>query len=282
MKTLYISDVDGTLYRGGEAFLRPQTVELFRQVLAQGAQVTVASGRNLYGIYDLADESGITLPVIAYNGAAIYDFNTGRPLKLFPLQRELTDRLCDLFEQLEMRHKACVFFEEQHRGVTFNQNGYRSILWNDKARHPENGLLYDEPVIDGTREQILSGQCLYIGSSGSYEQIHHAYEQAKGLPGVQAVLHRSPYEEKWFIDIGSDQAGKGAAALALKQMLGADELVTFGDNYNDLPMLTAADRCYTVPEAPEEVKQQVNGVLDDDPDCVLRFLLAEQKRLNQK
>ena len=247
MKTLYISDVDGTLYRGGEAFLRPQTVELFRQVLAQGAQVTVASGRNLYGIYDLADESGITLPVIAYNGAAIYDFTTGRPLKLFPLQREVTDRLCDLFEQLEIRHKACVFFEEQHRGVTFNQNGYRSILWTDKARHPENGLLYDEPVIDGTREQILSGQCLYIGSSGSYEQIHHAYEQARGLPGVQAVLHRSPYEEKWFIDIGSDKAGKGAAALALKQMLGAEELVTFGDNYNDLPMLTAADRCYTVP-----------------------------------
>ena len=155
-------------------------------MLAQGAQVTVASGRNLYGIYDLADESGITLPVIAYNGAAIYDFTTGRPLKLFPLQREVTDRLCDLFEQLEIRHKACVFFEEQHRGVTFNQNGYRSILWTDKARHPENGLLYDEPVIDGTREQILSGQCLYIGSSGSYEQIHHAYEQARGLPGVQA------------------------------------------------------------------------------------------------
>ena len=58
-------------------------------------------------------------------------------------------------------------------------------------------------------------------------------------------------------------------------MLGAEELVTFGDNHNDIPMLEAADRSYTVPEAPEEVKAIVNGVLDDDPDCVLKFLLKE-------
>ena len=51
--------------------------------------------------------------------------------------------------------------------------------------------------------------------------------------------------------------------------------MTFGDNHNDIPMLEAADRCYTVPEAPEEVKAIVNGILNDDPDCVLKFLLKE-------
>ena len=55
-------------------------------------------------------------------------------------------------------------------------------------------------------------------------------------------MHRSPYDEnKWFVDIGSDKAGKGAAALFLKEMVGAEELVTFGDNHNDIPMLEAAD-----------------------------------------
>lgn len=283
IKTLYISDVDGTLYRGGEASLREETVQLFRQVLQTGAAVTIASGRNLYGIYDLADESGITLPVIAYNGAAIYDYHTGREICIFPLEKQYTGELCDIFEQLQLRYKACVFFKDQHRGVTFNQNGYRSQLWTDKARQPENGLLYDEPIIDGTREQILSGECLYIGSSGSYEQINQAYQAAKEMPGVQVVMHRSPYDEnKWFIDIGSDKAGKGAAAMALKELLGAQELVTFGDNRNDLPMLCASDRCYVVPEAPDEVKAVATDVLDDDPDCVLHFLLKENSRQEEK
>lgn len=88
MKTLYISDVDGTLYRGGEASLRDQTRELFSRLLQTGTAVTIASGRNLYGIYDIATESGITLPVIAYNGAAVYDFHKGKAVKIFPMERE--------------------------------------------------------------------------------------------------------------------------------------------------------------------------------------------------
>lgn len=276
MKTLYISDVDGTLYRGGEAFLREETKELFSRLLQTGTAVTIASGRNLYGIYDIATESGITLPVIAYNGAAVYDFHKGKAVKIFPMEREKTRELCQLFEDVGHRYKACVFFEEEQRCLTFNQNGYRSQLWTDLARHPQNGLLYDEPVLERSVSEILSGECLYIGTSGTYEQLLPIHEKACTISGVQSVMHRSPYDEnKWFVDIGSDKAGKGAAALFLKEMLGAEELVTFGDNHNDIPMLEAADRCYTVPEAPEEVKAIVNGVLDDDPDCVLKFLLKE-------
>ena len=208
MKTLYISDVDGTLYRGGEASLRDQTRELFSRLLQTGTAVTIASGRNLYGIYDIATESGITLPVIAYNGAAVYDFHKGKAVKIFPMEREKTRELCQLFEDVGHRYKACVFFEEEQRCLTFNQNGYRSQLWTDLARHPQNGLLYDEPVLERGVSEILSGECLYIGTSGTYEQLLPIHEKACTISGVQSVMHRSPYDEnKWFVDIGSDKAG---------------------------------------------------------------------------
>lgn len=86
MKKLYVSDVDGTLYRGKSEGLSETGRELFIRLMQEGVELTVASGRNLYGVYDLAASCGITLPVIAYNGAVIYDFGKGKAERTFPIQ----------------------------------------------------------------------------------------------------------------------------------------------------------------------------------------------------
>lgn len=87
MKKLYVSDVDGTLYRGKSEGLSETGRELFIRLMQEGVGLTVASGRNLYGVYDLAASCGITLPVIAYNGAVIYDFGKGKANGLSPSNR---------------------------------------------------------------------------------------------------------------------------------------------------------------------------------------------------
>ncbi len=282
MKTLYISDVDGTLYRGGQPMMSEESKELFCKVLQEGAAVTIASGRNLYGIYDLARDCKITLPVIAYNGSAIYDFKEGKALKIFPIENLSVAKLCGMFDGKNLPFKACVFFSEQQRCVTFDQNGYRSDLWIDDAVHPNSGLLYDEPIIGRDSSEILSGECLYIGTYGKREELEPLYQAAKKMPKVQTVFHQSPYDaEKWYVDIGAQEAGKGAAALELKKMLGAQELVTFGDNYNDISMLEEADRSYTVPEAPDQVKSYATAVLNDTPDCVLQWIQQDYREKNK-
>ena len=286
MNTLYVSDVDGTLYRGGLEGLRESSRLLFQQILSQGTLLTVASGRNLHGVFDLAQDAGITLPVIAYNGAAIYDFVRGKAVATFPIEPQNAERIFALFDHLKIPYQTCVFREEEERCIGYLQNGYRTRhcqerlehirLGCERSLHPKNGLVYDEPVFDAGPEQLLEGQCLYIGSAGSYQPIAAIYEQVRSLPGVSAVMHCSPYSpDRWFVDIGSDQAGKGKAALYLKELLGAEELVTFGDNHNDVPMLCAASRSYVVPEAPEEVKRAATAVLPEGDDCVLEWILQE-------
>ncbi len=279
MKTLYVSDVDGTLYRAGVDHLRPQTAELFSRLLKEGVALTVASGRNLYGVWELAHGCGITLPVIAYNGAAIYDFASGRTLKTFPIPADSAARLCEVFDRVGAPFKACTFVPQEGRCRTIRVNGYQTTMGLDGPVNPQTGLLLDEPVTAAHSREILCGEVLFVGTHGPRSQMQPLYEAAKDLAGVEAVLHCSPYHpDRWFVDIGSDKAGKGTAALFLKEQLGAAELVTFGDNHNDLPMLRMADRSYTVPEAPDEVRASVTGVLDDDPDCVLKFILEDIQR----
>ena len=140
---LYVSDVDGTLFENGEPKISEEGAELFRKLVKRGIAFTIASGRNLYGVYDLAQECGITLPVIAYNGSAIYDFQKGKMLRYFAMEQTAVARLCGLFDGANLPFKACVYFKNQERCLTFNQNGYRSSLWTDRAVHPKSGLLAD-------------------------------------------------------------------------------------------------------------------------------------------
>ena len=261
---------------------------MFIRLMQEGVGLTVASGRNLYGVYDLAASCGITLPVIAYNGAVIYDFGKGKAERTFSIQPADAQGLFERFDRQKIPYKTCVFRPQEERCVTYLQNRYRSPNWSERKKrieqgcedavHPQNGLVYDEPFVDVPLSQLLEGECLYIGSSGEQQAITAIYEQAKQMPGVSAVLHCSPYDSRrWFVDIGSDQAGKGKAAVALKQMLSAQQLVTFGDNHNDIPMLLAADRSYVVPQAPQEARQAATAVLEEDVDCVLQFIWKEYR-----
>lgn len=275
---LYVSDVDGTLFENGEPKISEEGAELFRKLVKRGIAFTIASGRNLYGVYDLAQECGITLPVIAYNGSAIYDFQKGKMLRYFAMEQTAVARLCGLFDGANLPFKACVYFKNQERCLTFNQNGYRSSLWTDRAVHPKSGLLYDEPTVGKGVLEILSGECLYVGTSGKREVLEPLYQRIEKLPNIQPVFHQSPYDsEKWFIDVGAEQAGKGTAALALKEMIGAKELIVYGDNHNDIPMLKAADRAYVVSSASPEVAAYADAKLPQRKDSVLKSVWEENQ-----
>ena len=64
--------------------------------------------------------------------------------------------------------------------------------------------------------------------------------------------------------------------MKLKEMIHSDEIVVFGDNFNDLSMIELSDRSYAPTNALPEVKEQVTEVLGDcDHDGVAEFLEKE-------
>ena len=63
------------------------------------------------------------------------------------------------------------------------------------------------------------------------------------------------------------------AARRLKEMLGCNKLVCFGDAVNDLPMFELADERYAVANAAPELKAIATDVIDgNDEDAVAGWL----------
>ena len=78
------------------------------------------------------------------------------------------------------------------------------------------------------------------------------------------------------MEIFSRKVNKKNALIKLKKLLGCEEVVVFGDNFNDLPMIELANRSYVPENALPEIKEKVTGVLEDcNHDGVAKFLKNE-------
>jgi hypothetical protein len=77
MPALYISDLDGTLFRN-DARLSAHSRNTLRELLADGVPFSVASARSVTSIRPLLRGLQLELPVIALNGAFLSDLETGR------------------------------------------------------------------------------------------------------------------------------------------------------------------------------------------------------------
>ena len=72
----------------------------------------------------------------------------------------------------------------------------------------------------------------------------------------------------------SADASKANAVMQLKELLHCDKVVCFGDGKNDISMFKAADECFAVENAVDELKQIATGViLSNNSDGVARWLL---------
>ena len=74
-------------------------------------------------------------------------------------------------------------------------------------------------------------------------------------------------------------ATKADAILQLKEQMGFDQVVVFGDAVNDIPMFEIADECYAMENAVPELKSIATGIIGNNNDNgVARWLKENYKQ----
>ena len=69
------------------------------------------------------------------------------------------------------------------------------------------------------------------------------------------------------------KATKANAILILKELLGCDKIVSFGDAINDIPMFQISNECYAVENAVDKLKQMATKVIEsNNNDGVAKWL----------
>lgn len=267
--TLYVSDLDGTLLNGSQK-LKPRASELLNDLIENGTLFTYSTARRIHSAGVIMKDVKLNLPVILMNGVFLYDTAKGEYIRknIFGekqriLLREAVLRFGDTpmvysFIDGELRNNYMVGSKEL--------NSYLKDRRGDPSMRPVEN--YDD---------LFAGETVYAVfiNPKNKAELDQIFTEENGFSSVYYadVYHPNEY---WY-EVFSSTASKANALLQLREIVGADEVVCFGDNGNDLSMFRVSDRCYAVENAIESVKAAADGIIPSNESMgVPRLIEREQ------
>ena len=201
--------------------------------------------------------------MICANGALVYDLHAETVLDRFLLEPQLALRVVGLLRQ---RLPAVAFAVERHESYAHEER-YR-MRWESAAVEtvPTAEDLLTEPI----------AKLLARDETSTGDQMLAAAREALG--DLVAVTHSNPRD--CLLEISAPGVTKAStlALLAGRLGIGADGVLAFGDQPNDLPMLAWAGHAYAMggshPEVVAAVPRRTGSVDEDGVAAVLEQLLA--------
>jgi len=253
---LLVLDIDGTL-AGESNQINAPVLEAIGQVQQRGVAVAIATGRMYQSALRFHQAVGSTLPLMAYQGAFIKDPHTDTLHRHTPLPRRLALEILAYLAPMEARNDLSI-----HLYID-DQLHVRAVIDDTKAYAERSGiepiaagdlatLLVDAPTLETTKLLTLSDQTDLLSDILSH--------LGQRYPLEDLYLTRSV---EYFVEATHPQANKGEAVrFVAEDLLGLkpDQVMTIGDNYNDLEMLRYAGLGVAMGDAPDPVKRGADWV----------------------
>jgi Cof subfamily protein (haloacid dehalogenase superfamily) len=267
MKTLYVTDLDGTLLNRNDK-LSEYTIETLNNLISNGMYFSYATARSLSSASVVTNGLTTDIPVIIYNGAFIVNANTKE--KLYSLY----------FNEYEQNIVMELLNNNKIYPLVYSYiNAEEKVSWikdkdNDGIRNYINSRKGDKRLrsISNVKE-LYMGNIFYYTCIGSKKELIKIYECLNGFNEFTCTLQQELYREEYWCEIMPKKATKGNAIIKLKELLRCDKIITFGDAINDIPMFLLSDESYAVENAVEELKNKATGIImSNDKDGVAKWL----------
>ena len=266
-RTLFVSDLDGTLMRNDET-ISPYTVRVLNELIAEGLGFTYATARSVESARTITGGLKLRLPVVTRNGTVLADNSTGRHLEKALFTEDEVRLLKELLPELpEYGFVSCFIGEEMIK--TYIPGKHTPGMQKYLRKNEHDPRLRQAEDFDS----LFCGQPGYVTLIDDREKIAPIYERVRKYPGWESLFQKDTYWDEYWLEICPQNCTKAKAILKMKETHGFDRLVVFGDSVNDLPMFRIADESYAVANALEELKQAATGVIGSNgEDAVANFL----------
>lgn len=271
-RTLYISDLDGTLLNENAQFSE-YTKRVIYELSQIGVNFSIATARSPASALKVIEPIRVTAPVILMNGALVYDTSEGRYLKV---------------EGIPAGAALSIVGAMRRTGVS----GFMYVMEGDGLRvyyenldAPPLRMFYENrkrlfgkvfTKIETTYEDIIGSgaRVIYFTLRGSKDDMSPVRDEFAKIDGIGTVVCDDDYTpDLCFLECFGSGVSKRAAVRYLRELGGFGRVVGFGDNLNDLPLFYECDERYAPENAKDELKAAATAVIGSNrDDGVARFL----------
>ncbi|MEA5581541.1 HAD family hydrolase [Nodularia harveyana UHCC-0300] len=268
---LLVLDIDGTI-SGESNTVSAAVKEAIAAVQAKGIQVAIATGRMYCSALRFHEEVNSTLPLSAYQGAWIQDPANQKIHRHWSLSKDMAHQLLDYFEQPHLRSLLSVHF------YINDQLYVRDLSQETQVYAQRSGIT---PIPVGDLRQVLTNQPTKILA---------LCDDAEAINDLLGNLRRqyTPAElylttsVATFFEAANPLVNKGTAVRYIaEELLGLESsnVMTIGDNFNDVEMLQYAGIGVAMGNAPDGVQaiaQWIAPSIENDgvATAIEKFLLS--------
>ena len=271
MKTLYLSDLDGTLLNS-EQKTTDYTNNVINDFVRAGEKFSYATARSWNTAKKVTDGICVSLPAIVYNGAFVIDTMSSERL----ISNYFDESVHTVIDQLIRKDIFPTVYAIINGSEKFSFISDKITRGMADFVESRKGDSRTNPV--GSVKELHAGDVFYLTCIDEYEKLLPFYEKYKEK--YHCVFQRDIYSNEQWLEIMAFNASKSRAALQLKEFLECDRLVVFGDALNDKDLFECADEAYAVANAAEELKKIATAVIESNNDNgVAKFLL---RRMNNE
>jgi hypothetical protein len=243
---LLVVDIDGTIAGESNEINQP-VIQAIQAAQERGVSVAIATGRMYRSALRFHQVINSTLPLLAYQGAWIQDPTTEQLHRHWTVSTQTAHQLLDYFEQPQLRSLLSVHF------YINDQLYVREITPETQIYSERSGI---EAIAVGDLRQVLTNEPTKVLALSDDTDV---IDQLLGNLRQQytpAELYLTKSVATFF-EATNPNVNKGTGVRYLaEELLGlqAANVMTVGDNFNDVEMLEYAGIGVAMGNAPAEVK----------------------------
>ena len=259
-KTLYVSDLDGTLLDDSSQLSAGTIVTLNRIIGELGGLFTIATARTPATVVPLMQEVHATLPFIVIGGSAMWNPVTSCFEHTRGIDAATVNAVADVFD----RYDSHPFIYRRHGDRLLHTHHYGAMsAQEERFVTARQHLPLKKFFLDDKNYRHSDDEALLIFAMNKYAVLDAIAADLKATVSTCSVMlyHDIFNESEGYLEIFTAGTSKAGAIRELARQVGADRVVVFGDNRNDIAMMQAADHSVAVGNAFDEVKAAASEVI---------------------
>lgn len=222
---LFVSGLDDVLITRGEGITPYVKVEL-NKLIDSGVKFTIATMRPPASLIPVLQGIRVNLPVVAMDGAVIYDINENRFLEKYAMTYEEMNAFVSFFSERGFHCFINVIIEDSV-AIYYGefQNQVEKKIYEALRSSPYRNYIKGHPT--------KQGDTVYLMLIDTEERIEHLYNELQELGYTKShkilKYDSHDYPGYMYIKVYNKQANKKNMIQHIKEMTGMKEIVTLGD-----------------------------------------------------
>lgn len=241
-KKMICTDIDGTLTLH-DGTIGNFTIETIKNLTKNGYLVVLCTARSRQSAITISKKVGASPYVICSNGAEIYDYKNNKVIYSNTTKLTAYTKLWDYCCQ----NKLSI-------ALSINDKEYvNEKFWKEQIEIKNLSKLLQED------SQVK--QCMIV--SNDYKKILNLFNQKKYFISLKSACRKIEHENcgYWF-NLLDNNSSKGNAILFLRDHLKLHdiEIISFGNDYNDISMFQSSTKSYAVANCDKEIIKYVDDL----------------------